>query len=310
MRERRTRVSLALVAAALSQGCSKAPAPAPSADAGLPAATVSRVRIHDGTPPDRRPAPLDTAALEAALGRALTEAGLPVRPGARDGWRVSIEARVAYGLRADDGIAATVAPGTAKVTWAVELRLRPPESTEALHAFIEVADEGAFAGADAAALKTALEGHAAAGMQPVVRAIRRQVEVLGRDVAGLVDGLSDPDPDVRRASAGRLGMLRAAASVPALAARVPVEQDREVLLRMIGALAEIGDDRAAEALIGLANPRDRELLRAVVDALSVVGGPRVVDFFDILSSHDAPDVRAMVSQARARLAPTPLAPPQ
>ena len=48
----------------------------------------------------------------------------------------------------------------------------------------------------------------------------------------------------------------------------------------------------------------------MVDALSVVGGPRVVDSFDILSSHDAPDVRAMVSQARARLAPTPLAPPQ
>lgn len=288
----------------LLAACSKSPPPAaPAPDAAPPSAVVTRLRVLDATPPTHRPVALDRAALEAALTKALTAEGLTVQPGARpdDVWRVAVEARVVYGIALDDGLADSVRPGEGKAVWEMELKLRPPGTIEAMHGWLEASDAAPFAGADEAALRAALEAHVKAPLPRLARGLKRQVDVLGRDVPGLVDALSDDDPDVRQAAAGRLGMLRATAAVPALAARIEQEKHRAALLRMVGALSEIGDDRAAEALIGLANPRDRELLRAVVDALSVVGGKRVEDFFDILSSHDAADVRAMVQQARSRL---------
>ncbi len=288
----------------LLAACSKSPPPAaPAPDAAPPGPVVTRLRVIDATPPTHRPAALDAAALEGALKAALEGAGLTIEPGARseDRWRVSVEARVVYGVALDDGLATAVQPGEGKAVWEMELKLRPPGTIEAMHGWLEAQDAAPFAGGDAAALRAALEARVKAPLPRLARGLKRQVEVLERDVPGLVDALSDEDADVRKAAAGRLGMLRATAAVPAIAARIEQEEDRAVLLRMVGALSEIGDDRAAEALIALANPRDRELLRAVIDALSVVGGKRVEDFFDILSSHDAADVRAMVQQARARL---------
>ena len=86
-----------------------------------------------------------------------------------------------------------------------------------------------------------------------------------------------------------------------LAARVAIEEDREVKLRLIGAIAELGDERAAQALISIADTRDREMLGAVLDALSSVGGERVQEFLGILSMHDSAQIRDMVESARRRL---------
>ena len=95
-------------------------------------------------------------------------------------------------------------------------------------------------------------------------------------------------------------MTRESTAVEAIASQLRIEKNRDVKHRMIGALSEIGDEKAAQALIHLADPRDRETLAAILDALTVVGGQRVDDFFDILSMHDASDVRELVSDARRR----------
>lgn len=308
-----------LLAGALALGIAAcAEPPPPPVDAG-PAARITALRVADATPAEARPVPLEPARLAEVLAGALTGAGLAVDPpdplgiwGAwgeareraglpRGYWAVEVEGRAVYGRVGAAGIAPEVGPGELKAVWTIELALRPPDGAPTLYAFAGGESAAPFEGADAAALGPALAARVEAAAADAARQVQAQVETLGQDEAALIEAVGADDPLVRRAAAERLGMLRSPAAVPALSARVQVEEDRDAQLRMIGALAEIGDDRAAEALIALANPRDRELLRAVIDALSVVGGARVGDFFSILAHHDDADVRLLVEQARLRL---------
>lgn len=308
---------LALCALALS-ACSEPP-PESAAESG-PVARIVELAVADSTPPSTRPVALDGAELAATLGRALTDAGLSVRAAdplgiwrawqtacdraglPRGFWAVEVEARVVYGRVGEAGIAAEIGPGEIKAVWTVELALRPPDRSPTMYAFAEGEDSAALEdGSGPDAFAAALRARAAAAAAEAAREVAAQVDTLGQGESALIEALTADDPTVRRAAAERLGMLRAPAAVPVLAEQVQRESDRGAQLRMVGALAEIGDDRAAEALIALANPRDRELLRAVVDALSVVGGERVGDFFAILAHHDDADVRLLVEQAKLRL---------
>lgn len=311
------------IAALLACACS-GPAPPPSEPG--PFARIDRLRVADATPAETRPVALPGPRLAAALGAALTEAGLAAaapdplglhgrwheareRAGLpRHHWSIEVEGRVVYGRIGEAGIAPEAGPGELKAVWTIELALRPPDRSPTMYAFAGGQDSADFAGDPATpgtaletALEAALDARVKAAAADAARQVAAQVETLAQDESALIASLTADDPLVRRAAAERLGMLRSPAAVPALAAQVQVEADRDAQLRMIGALAEIGDDRAAEALIALANPRDRELLRAVVDALSVVGGERVADFFSILANHDDADVRLLVEQARLRL---------
>ncbi len=265
-----------------------------------PPVVITRLQVTDATPSARRPTQLPVAGLEASLVEALAAVGIRRgKPGSK-AWRIRMRAQITYGLTTGEGLSERVVPGTAKAVWGVEMRLVPPDSSTAMYAFVEGAAEAPFKGV-AGALPALLEGRVKQAATSVAESVGMRARLLGRDVPGLVQALTDADSDTRRAAAGRLGMLRAKAAVPALAAGIRKEKDREALLRMVGALQEIGDDAAASALISLADPRDRELLRAIVNALAVVGGERVSDFLDILGTHDAADIRELVAQARARL---------
>jgi hypothetical protein len=296
---------LAIACSGKEAGPPRAAAP-DAAKPAPPSAVVTRIRVKDHTPADRRPAPVSAEELTAMVREALGGAGVAVAEQAAPGaWRVSVELEVVYGVTDGGGIAAQAVPGTAKALWEAEIRMRPPESEEGFYAHVQGVDEAPFAG-DAAALPGTIRERLKNGAASVAKAVRARGDAFARDVPALVDGLSDADPAVRIASAARLAMLKAPQAVPALTARIAKEPEREVVLRMVGALAEIGDDRATDALIHLADPKDRELLRGVVDALSTMGGQRVTDFLDILSTHDSPEIREMVEDARKRLGGRPV----
>ena len=286
-----------LLLACSSGGESKPPEPARPAP---PRVVVTRVSVQDSTPEDRRPVQVPGDALKSALEAALAAEGLERGEAPEDAWRISVRARYGYGVTRGEGLLATPDKGRVKAVLTIDAQIRAPGVSEALHAYIETDDEADFDG-DAAKLRAALDARVGAAASKAAKAVAARARLLGEDTPTLVTRLEDADPLVRRAAAGRLAMLKARAAVPALAARVKQEEDRETLLRMVGALTEIGDDQAAAALIELADPRDRELLRAVVDALSVVGGERVGDFFEVLGTHDSADIRLMVEQAKARL---------
>ncbi len=304
---------LALVGLWAAGGC-KDSAPAPDAATPPPAArlVVTALTVVDGTPAALKPAGLAEAALQAIARKGLTGAGLTLdTPPADTDWRVEVAARVTYGLTDGTGLLAAEAAGSAKAHWGVEIELRPPDRPEASHVWLEGEAQAPFT-PGGEALAAVLTAQATAAFAPVQSSLTARRKSLALSPVALVATLSDPSAEVRWAAVDRLAELRATSAVPALAAHAATETSREIVLRVVGALSEIGDERAAEALIGLADPRDRELLRAVVDALSVVGGERVDDFFSLLANHDAPDVRALIAQAQARRARTatpPATPP-
>jgi len=294
------RAALAAVAL-VAAGCSRKPAaPAGPVDAGPPPVRITRLAVADDTPPELRPAPVPADELRSLVQAALVEAGFTVGERDESLWRASVEARVVYGVSAGAGLMAAPGKGQVKARWIIEARLRPPGTRESLSTSVEAADAASFDGA-ATALGIAVRARVRAAMWRAAASLKARAGVLTRDVPGLIAALDDPDPEARHAAASRLGMLRSRAAVPKLIERLGVEKNREVRLRLIGAVAEIGDERAADALIALAQPRDREQLRAVVDALSVIGGARVNDFLDILGAHDSADVRELVHNARRRL---------
>lgn len=282
-------------------------AAAPATEAPPPALVITRLTIVDETPPELRPVQLSAALLEAPWKAALQAAGFTFAEGAPDGVAVRLDAQVAYGLTKGEGLLAAIEPARAEVRWAVKARLRPPGAAVSDHAWFEGTAGAAFEG-DAVALEAALRTHIAAAIDQPARELKARATLMALPPARLIDRLKSAEPSVRLAAVDRLGALRATEAVEPLIALTKEmkggagEADRTLTLRVIGALAEIGDDSAAKALISLANPRDREMLRAVVEALSVVGGERVSDFLDVLSAHDAADVREMVEAARARLA--------
>ncbi len=285
---------------ALLLGCSGKKEPAkPEAPKG-PVVSLGRISLLDATPRDKRPVAYSADALKMRLVKAFEAKGVKPKP-VKGAWVLGLEVQVRYGVGSDEGIAAKVVAGEALVLWGAQLKLRPPGDQTALKMFLGSRQKAQFPGGDAAALRALLDTHMGLAAEDLVGQVMARVGVMGRDVPGLIEALGDAAPATRHAAAARLGMLRDKAGVKPLAKAVRVEKEREVQLRMVGAIAEIGEAGADEALIELVNPRDRELLRAVLDALAVVGGERVADFFDILESHDAEDVRAMVKEARTMM---------
>lgn len=284
---------------------------APVSEPRPPKVVVTRLAVEEATPPEYRVAAPATD-LTALVRTRLEGAGFTFADSAPDdAVRLTLEARLARGLTAGEGFLLPTAErpvGTrTRAVWVVEGKLKVPGGTGGEYLFLEGADEAPLepTGEPTAALAR----HAEKALDPVVQGLLVRTALVGQSAQALVGKLADADWAVRLAAVERLAVLRDASTMEALVNLAKTEQNREVLLRLIGVFGELGDDRAAQALIGLANPRDREMLRAVLDALSVVGGERVTDFFDILASHDAPDVREMVEEARARLARKAEAPP-
>lgn len=292
-----------LIVGALACSSKKEPSPtaAPTTEAPPPALVVTRLKITDETPPDTQPLQLSKDALEEPWKAALQAAGFTFGERRADAVGVRLDVRAVYGLTTGEGLLKAIKPARAEVRWAVKAKLRPPGASVADHAWFEGAAGGDFTG-DAAAFQAALLAHLATAVKQPAADLKARAELMTLDPKQLIGRLASPDAAVRLAAVDRLGALRAPEAVDALIKLTRSEKERTITLRVIGALAEIGDDAAAKALISLANPRDREMLRAVVEALSVVGGARVSDFLDILSAHDAADVREMVESARARLA--------
>jgi hypothetical protein len=272
--------------------------PAPGADRA--AVAVGRIVVRDETPPDTRPVVVEVAALEARLRRALVAGGIIDRPPAGADWAATARARVVYGVGADGGLRADAGPGTVAARWQVEVQLRVPGEPSATELVFDGRDEAPYDGV-AATLPGALDARLEAALAGLGPQVAKRLDVVTRDDTGLIGALADADPERRRWAIDRLATRRVARSVPALAERLGRESDRETTLRLVGALAELADDRAAPALIARADTKDRELLQAIVDALASVGGAPVEPFFAVLAEHDAPEIREMVARARQRL---------
>ncbi len=280
-----------------------------------------RFSVDDGTPVAHRPIGFDKAQLSTMLESALGSIGLHLPstgqarspwssfkeelrrlglPAPRDAWQVRLHAQTVYGIATNEGIATSVQTGLSKAVWSVDLRLQSPEHDESVYSYIETTDESAFVGNEEAARRE-IHGRLAASLMVLTNQIELRMTMASRHVDDLIEALDMGDAEVRLAAVEHLSMVKTERAALAMAKRLSTETESTIRLRIIGALAESKSQSVIDTLISIADPRDRETLRAILDALSAIGGQRVLDFLGVLSSHDAPDIREMVLAARSRL---------
>ncbi len=257
--------------------------------------------VLDQTPPSLRPIVLEPRWAQDHLRSAMAVAGSSRReisPEIEAGSLLSIRPRLTYGFALADGLQATPSPGDVVVRWQVVARLtveRAPElafeyGTEHLHRV-------PFPGGDAEA---ALRQAVLASLAPLCERLLQSATVAAGTQTSLRDALTSPDISTRRIAADRVGQLRLRGLAPVVGLQLAAETDEALRLRLIGLSGELGDPATVPALIAQAELKDRPRLLAVMDALSRLGGARVEEFFDVLSSHDDPEIRGLVEAARGR----------
>lgn len=130
--------------------------------------------------------------------------------------------------------------------------------------------------------------------------IERQRDLEARGDEAVVQALVDPDRRVRGFAIARAGERRVGAAVSSLCERLKLgaEPEPELLLRIVGALAAIGDERAAGPLIDATKNRDPAFVVQVAFALGAVGGPTAEGYLVTLASgHPAEAVQRAAADA-------------
>jgi|MDSW01.1.fsa_nt_gb hypothetical protein len=90
----------------------------------------------------------------------------------------------------------------------------------------------------------------------------------------------------------RLGELKALDAVEPMITLLKAEQDDDIVLRLIGTLAQIGDDRAVEAMIATTRLKDEIFMVQVVYAIGGIGGRMAEGFLVTLASgHPSPRIK-------------------
>ncbi|MBU0551031.1 HEAT repeat domain-containing protein [Myxococcota bacterium] len=283
----RAALALCLTATLLACGGDKKPATSP------PRLRLTALRLVDQSPEAIRPIAPKQAWLEAALREALEAARIDVE-GEGAGWLGQLEGRIVYGGRGPEGLSAQGAP---LAVLSLQVRLKIPGERVGTLLLVEGREALEGAVVEGESLKRAIR----AAQRRAVEALAQQIDLLQGERAGLIKALADADPALRGLAIERLTALGDRDAVPDLIARLKDEPVRDLRFRLIGALSELDDARAIDPLIDAVDLGDRAHLRATIDALATLGGPRVSDFFDLLTSHDDPAIRQMVEAAQARM---------
>ena len=113
------------------------------------------------------------------------------------------------------------------------------------------------------------------------------------DVAPLLAGLADRDPEVRWAAARKIGGI--AAAVPALAKALEAEQSPRVREAIMTALMRVGDEASVRALLPYLRAQDAALRSSAIETLQTL--PEAVSpFMSALLGDADPDVRILAAE--------------
>lgn len=130
-------------------------------------------------------------------------------------------------------------------------------------------------------------------------------EILGQerwldvgDDARLIRALGHPETSLRDFAIQRIGQRKSVAAVERLCEILREEENQERVLKAVGALVAIGDDRAVEPMIELTHRRDPRFVIQVVFALGAIGGPTAEGYLVTLASgHPVPAVQDAAKDA-------------
>jgi HEAT repeat protein len=112
----------------------------------------------------------------------------------------------------------------------------------------------------------------------------------GRGVADLlIEQLETPDLVVRKEAATALGRIGASEAVPALCASLGI--DESLTVTCVAALAQIGDSRAFESLLGLLGHPSARVRHAAIATLNSLGMAELADHMTVLLNDEDPLIR-------------------
>jgi len=141
-----------------------------------------------------------------------------------------------------------------------------------------------------------------AGFDDAWDAVTAERVLEEKDPSAMVSALADGDWRLREFAIGRLGERKVAASVEPLVARLTVEEDPRLVLRIVGALVAIGDERAVDPLIALTHRKDAGFVVQIVYALGALGSRQAEAYLVTMASgHPDDEVRSAAQKALAEL---------
>lgn len=298
---------LLLVAAGL--GCKgksvAAPADAPPPDAGVvrEVVRIQQISVEAAAWPEGAGAPLDdrvlagrvweglsqSADFEAVGRRALPDSG----PGVR---RRRARMRVVYGVEEVAGAPKTppILRGTATLTIDWSDDLEGPELWSAVACDGEPPkDRKLLGGAASAVVECAIERAA--------HDLVEKEQLRHADLPAVLAALDNPEPEIRQVAYAAIGDRHLVGALPRL---VELLRSPDELVRdgAIGALVGLRDRRAVKPLTQLAEFKDLDLMRRIIDAVGAIGGDEAHDYLELVATgHEVPIIRELAQQALARL---------
>jgi hypothetical protein len=165
----------------------------------------------------------------------------------------------------------------------------------------EASAQRLFAAGDHEARRQAVRGALAAALRSAAEDLVIQVDSIGKTDTALIADLAARDVRVRDCAVRQLADRHNPAAVPALIDRLK-DPDRQVVLRAVGALEALRDQRAVKPLIELTERQDPAFVAQVAYVIGSIGGSEAEAFLYTLQngSTDA-QVRVAAAEASAEL---------
>jgi len=121
------------------------------------------------------------------------------------------------------------------------------------------------------------------------------------DLPAVLAALDNPEPEIRQVAYAAIGDRHLVGALPRL---VELLQSPDELVRdgAIGALVALRDRRAVKPLTQLAEFKDLDLMRRIIDAVGAIGGDEAHDYLELVATgHQVPIIRELAQQALARM---------
>jgi hypothetical protein len=176
-----------------------------------------------------------------------------------------------------------------------------PLTGEANSLRAETSAQRLFAAGDHDARRIAVRGALAAALRSAADDLLIQVDSVGKTDTALIADLGAKDARVRDCAVRQLADRHNPAAVPALIERLK-DSDRQVVLRAMGALEALRDQRAVKPLIELTEHQDPTFVAQVAYVIGSIGGSEAEAFLYTLQNGSTdPQVRVAAAEASAEL---------
>jgi HEAT repeats len=306
---RRIAVMLMVVSSTGAAACKRTPAPvsvdAPPPDAGprREVVRIQQISVEAAAWPEAAGPPLDDRLLAGRVWEGLAQSadfeavgrrGLPDGGAAVHRRRARI--RTVYGVEGVPGAAKAppVLRGTATLTIEWSDDLEGPELWSAVACDGELPkDRHRLAAAASALVECAIE-----------RAAHDLIEkerLRHADLPAVLAALDNPEPELRQVAYAAIGDRHLVGALPRL---VELLGSPDELVRdgAIGALVALRDRRAVKPLTQLAEFKDLDLMRRIIDAVGAIGGDEAHDYLELVATgHEVPIIRELAQQALGRM---------